>query len=88
VNLPFSSQNAAQGVQTALIGLIRTFSIESVNLIEGITTGSYSLVQILTSKVGISLPSKQIIVRPFNHIHYVIDKEQRELQAEKFKKDS
>ena len=88
VALPVHSDNPVEGVKIALIGFMKSLSMESVSMLENFMSAGYTLVQSLGTIAGISMPSRQKLLRPLQNIQCVIDRKKLEEHHTKFKHDS
>mmetsp|Transcript_6094 Transcript_6094/g.5983 ORF Transcript_6094/g.5983 Transcript_6094/m.5983 type:complete len:207 (-) Transcript_6094:17-637(-) len=85
ISLPYNSDSAIDGTKQALVGLIKTFSIESIKLVETCMSGAYTILQGFGNAAGIKMPSKQALVRPLQNIQTAVDRNQIEAHHNKYR---
>lgn len=73
VSLPCNSDSAVDGAKQALIGLVKTLSLESIKIVETFMSGAYTVLQGFGSAAGIKMPSKQALVRPLHNIQTTVN---------------
>jgi hypothetical protein len=85
ISLPYSASNGSDNTKKALIGLVKSLSVESLTILETILTGTYSILMGCSNVVGINLPSRQTIVKPLHDAQCIVDRNRLEVQHEKYK---
>jgi hypothetical protein len=92
VRVPYSCDDYRTGFKQALVGLLKAVSVEGLRIVESMTSGAYTCLQIVGDWAGIRMPSRQAIIKPLQYaqctVRYIqIDKNHRELCMDKYKSE-
>lgn len=80
-----TGSSVTDSTKRALVGLVKSASVEGINFIETLVTGTYSVFMGVGAVVGVNLPSRQKIVRPLQDAQLLIDRDRINIQHGKYR---